>query len=517
MSALFSIMLAVLSVWDYPPRQLAHERLKAQFMEALREGDTITRTETCRKAVEIFPDDPTWRYNLACSLAYYKDPEGAFRELENAIDLGFRDADQIANDGDFKFLEDKRRFNELVEYAREMSNRAILSGPLVFTPATGLFGRAITLGEQNLVWDFEAGAFKVNLALVSASSQGNVGDLYMNRDGAHSMPNLKNWPGLTSIRLDSEGREKKMDIDAPNILFPYPVFGNCSRALTQGPYWRSLPRALMTSQSYRMRTMERFYKSNQIWVYPAVDDYNFSENGKGDVFASVAPYWIAAEGRSWSDLPFLEAALEASRSFPASVKKAIVAKGLLAPTIQVLLRKSIRGVESEEDYLGPKAHPTCFTAKNMDFEKVKNLAASMKIEDIAPVANIALVAPEKVPYTGVLPELTYASNNAWAFVLRSPQKTRSFIVKVNGGADYAFRIVHDNLGAAKVELLGKDTAKITIDSSRMTPTDRVDFAAFAKSKTSSWGAPSFISFAVVDPEAPYSDPVLTALGQPKAQ
>ena len=517
MSAFFSVMLAVLSVWDYPPRQMAHEKLKAQFIEALREGDTVTRTETCRKAVQIFPDDPTWRYNLACSLAYYKDPAGAFTELEKAIDLGFRNADTIAADNDFKSLGNDRRFKELVEYARKMSGKQILSGPLVFTPATSVFGKIVTLGEQNLVWDFESGAFKANLTLAKASSEGNTGDLYMNRDGAHSLPDFKKWPGLTIVRLDAEGREKKMDLNEPNILFPYPVFGNCSRAYTKGVYWRSLPRALMTSQSYKIKTMERFWKSNQVWVFPAVDDFDFSEKGKGDVFASVTPYWIQTEGRSWSDLPFLEAALEASRSFSPSIKQQLVAKGLLAPTMQMILRRSIKGVETDEDYLTSKAHPTCFSAKDMDFGRVKTIASEMKIEDIPPVANIPVVAPEKLSYKGTFPELTYASNNAWAFVLRAEKPERSFLVKATGGEAYAFKIVHDDLGAAHIEQPKKDVAKITLDKTLMTPSNRVDLAVFTKSATSSWGAPSFVSFAVVDPEAAYSDPVLTPLNQPKAE
>ena len=216
-------------------------------------------------------------------------------------------------------------------------------------------------------------------------------------------------------------------------------------------------------------------------------------------------------------MPFLEAALEASRSFSPSLKQQLVAKGLLAPTVQMILRRSIKGVETDEDYLTSKAHPTCFRAKDMDFGRVKTFASEMKIEDIPPVANIPVVAPEKLSYKGTFPELTYASNNAWAFVLRAEKPERSFLVKATGGEAYAFKIVHDDLGAAHIEQPKKDVAKITLDKTLMTPSNRVDLAVFAKSATSSWGAPSFVSFAVVDPEAAYSDPVLTPLNQPKAE
>ena len=154
MNALACIFLAVLSIWDYPARQLSHERLRLQFMAALREGDTSTMIETCRKGVKLLPDDPTWHYNLACSLAYMKKPGESLDELEKAIDLGFRDPEIIANDSDLKRVSGERRFKELVEYAREMRTRPMISGPLASVDATGVFGRSIALGAQNFGWDF---------------------------------------------------------------------------------------------------------------------------------------------------------------------------------------------------------------------------------------------------------------------------------------------------------------------------------------------------------------------------
>ena len=92
MNGLACIVLALLSIWDYPARFPAHDRLRRQFVAAVKEGDTSTMEETCRKGVALLPDDPTWHFNLACSLAYFaKREEEAFDELEKAIDLGFRD------------------------------------------------------------------------------------------------------------------------------------------------------------------------------------------------------------------------------------------------------------------------------------------------------------------------------------------------------------------------------------------------------------------------------------------
>ena len=46
----------------------------------------------------------------------------------------------------------------------------------------------------------------------------------------------------------------------------------------------------------------------------------------------------------------------------------------------------------------------------------------------------------------------------------------------------------------------------------MSVTNRIDIGVFGRNADTGWGAPSYVSFAVVDPSAPYSDPVLTPLG-----
>lgn len=514
MNAIFLTLFAALTIWDYPARQPAHERLSRQFIAAVREGDTETMAATCRKGVELLPDDPTWRFNLACSLAYFRNPNPALDALEKAIDLGFRDADVIAKDNDLKRLAKQTRFKELVEYAREMAQKPLMTGPLAVVDATGVFGEPVALGAQNLGWDFDFGCFAARLKMAQGSSGGNTGDLYMNRDAFHS-PNgrpavdhlLAEFPGLTLVTLDKEGRDRKMDLDFPNILFPYPVFGNCSRAKVGGPYWRSLPRAMMTTDAMRMKAMVKLYLSNQIWVFPANADVP-PAGVHGDVFASVTPYCLVTAGRSWSDLPYLRAALEASRSLKPDVKKEIVRRGLLAPTVQTLIRRSLKDVARPADYLTARAHPTALPTNGVHTARLKKNAAALTVDAIAPLAVITV---KSGPFKGrpALPETTYATAFAWATVLRAGDPVRTFTISAAGAAEYAFALVHDERGAAKLERISPDEARLTVDRRRLTPTNRVDVAVFGKSATSGWGAPSYASFAVVDPKAPYSDPALT--------
>ena len=510
------ILLALLSIWDYPARWPMHDRLRRQFVAAVREGDTATMEETCRKGVALLPDDPTWHFNLACSLAYFAKRENeAFDELEKAIDLGFRDRSQIENDTDLKRLKDLPRYEQLLVYADLMRDRPLIFGPLATVEAAGVFGKPIVLGEQNLGWDFDTGCFVAQLKLAAGSSGGNVGDLYMNRDGRHSMLRLKDFPGITSVRLDAMGRSNRMDKSFPNMLFPYPTFGNASLAMEERPIWRSLPRGLLTVESRLLGRMVKLYLSNQTWVFPSnVDTAPVGTNG--DVFASIAPYWLTTAGRSWSDQPYLRAALEASRSLDPQVKAEIVRQGLLAPTIQTLIRKSLKGVADEASYLGAKAHPTALPPKGLDVKRLKAAAKALTAEAVPPLVSVSVAAqpPQRRLAT---PELTYASAFAWAFVLRADDEVREFVIRAQGAEEYAFVQTHGNGVDVRIERLKPDTAKVTIDRRGMSPTNRVDITVVGRNAKTGWGAPGYVSFARMDPSAPYSDPALTVLPQPKVK
>lgn len=509
-----ALILAVLSIWDYPARFPEHDRLRRQFTVALREGDTATMEETCRKGVKLLPDDPTWHYNLACSLAYFaKRQEEAFDELEKAIDCGFRDADEIAKDADLKRLVKFPRYAQLIEYAREMRTRPLLLGPLATVPATGVAGQPIALGEQNLNWDFDVGCFVAQLKLAAASAGGNTGDLYMNRDGGHSVLNATNYPGLTVVSLDRDGRARQMDLNAPNILFPYPVFGNSSRAFLGSPLWRSIPRALLTMESARLGCMAKLYLSNQTWVFPSNADTP-PVGTNGDVFASLAPYWITTAGRSYSDLPYLRAALEASRALKPNVKAEIVRRSLLAPTIQTLIRKSFVGVTNETDYLTFRAHPTAFPPNGVQVRRLAAAAAALTVEAIPPLAVISVKA-EPIAEKTAWPELTYGTAFAWAYVLRAEAETRVFTITAKGAQEFAFVQTHGAGADVKIARLTPSVAQVTIDRRGLSPTNRVDITVVGRNPGTGWGAPSYVSFARMDPSAPYSDPVLTPLAQPE--
>ncbi len=513
MTVLCLLLATAVSIWDYPSRYQEHNKLRRELIVATRAQDRQAVESVCQKGIALLPDDPTWHYNLACALAQNPSRrDETFRELEKAIDLGFRQGDVIEKDRDFAKVASERRFKELVEYAREMSTRPLLTGPLATVDATGAFGDVVALGEQNMVFDFDAGMFIGRLRLLGESASPWAGDLYMNRDRDHS-PNgaeakrkfLASFPGLTEVRFDFEGRRRGLDLNAPNVVFTYPTFGNCSRAFVGGPYWRSISRALVTTEVANLDFMKNLYLLNQVWVFPANADVP-PVGTHGDVFASITPYWLTTAGASWSDLPYLRAALLASGSFTPVVKAGLIRRHLLAPTIMTLIRKSLVAVAGEDDYTSPKAHPTALPPQGVDTNRLQKAAAAMTLQSIPPLAPITVETPPLAEET-VLPELTYRSPFAWAFVLRGQANERAFTITATGAEEFRFVQTHGE--SVTLETLAPNAVKVTIDKARVSPTNRVDIAVFGRNAGTGFGAPSYVCFAsVVGEDGVYVDPVL---------
>jgi tetratricopeptide (TPR) repeat protein len=65
------------------------------------------------------PSDPTAHYNLACRYALLQQPDLAFKSLQRAIELGYRDFRFMEEDRDLDSIRQDPRFSALVkEYRR---------------------------------------------------------------------------------------------------------------------------------------------------------------------------------------------------------------------------------------------------------------------------------------------------------------------------------------------------------------------------------------------------------------
>ena len=70
---------------------------------------------TDRRLVELLPQDPRARYNLACACALADRPEEAIEVLEESVRLGFLDLQRMRSDPDLDSLRADPRYIEIEE------------------------------------------------------------------------------------------------------------------------------------------------------------------------------------------------------------------------------------------------------------------------------------------------------------------------------------------------------------------------------------------------------------------
>lgn len=95
--------------------------LKPNYVDALiplaeaytRRGFYAKGLEVDERLVKLRKDDPTVRYNLACSLALSGRKEEAIQTLECAITLGYNEFDHMRRDPDLKSLHGNSQFEAL--------------------------------------------------------------------------------------------------------------------------------------------------------------------------------------------------------------------------------------------------------------------------------------------------------------------------------------------------------------------------------------------------------------------
>jgi len=89
----------------------------AELAHALtRLGRLAEGLEVDRRLVRLAPEDPTVRYNLACSLALLGEGDQALDALACSIQLGYDDPEHLAEDEDLMSLRASDRFRELLAW-----------------------------------------------------------------------------------------------------------------------------------------------------------------------------------------------------------------------------------------------------------------------------------------------------------------------------------------------------------------------------------------------------------------
>jgi hypothetical protein len=163
------------------------------------------------------------------------------------------------------------------------------------------------------------------------------------------------------------------------------VLGNSSKAMTGDPAPRSLPRLAVTSAFWRAIT-PTLYANNHIYVYPEHRDHDAE-----DRFPVNWPYMIISQGSSGSHQRFLNAVALTLAALPRDTFEFLREKRLVAPTVQMILRRNLVTVSTRADYLSGKAHPPAFDGRLIRTGRMAAQAADLRPEDIPPLVRLRVI------------------------------------------------------------------------------------------------------------------------------
>lgn len=228
----------------------------------------------------------------------------------------------------------------------------------------------------------EEGAVLLRRLDAKGGINGFAGVVYDNRDRGHSRMPVDLFPRLTHLGYGVELSAENADYGlAGVILLPAVVVGNSSTALRELP-WRSLTRHAMTVPRGPV-SAARLYAANHIYVYPEHRDYD-----EEDRFPANWPYTVTSQGSSRSDQPFLRAIAMTLAAFQKDTFAVLRDKGLVASTVQMIMRRNLAGVSNREDYLSSTAHPPVFDGTRLRSGRMVGQAAAMRPEDIPPMVRL---------------------------------------------------------------------------------------------------------------------------------
>lgn len=227
---------------------------------------------------------------------------------------------------------------------------------------------------------------QLRMLVARGEAQGFAGFVYDNRDRGHSDVSPERFPQLIRLAYDQKLQEQNADYGlAGRILLPTVVLGNSSTAIAGGPLARSLPRLAMTIDDGPAATA-RLYDRNALYLYPEHRDHDAA-----DRFPANWPYMVISQGSSRSDQPFLEALLLTLAAFTPETFTTLEANGLVAPTLQAILRRNLAPVNRRSDYFTGAAHPVAFDRALLRPGRMVAHAAGMQADAIPPRIEITVI------------------------------------------------------------------------------------------------------------------------------
>ncbi len=544
-------------VFDMPEVHTQHLRLLALMNETHARGDYYAMGTVCHRGIALRTSGSLWTYNLACALSLQDNPEEALEILARAVDLGFHDLEHIKADSDLEALRERAEYKAIITRleqslaAPDYTNAAVRRVIALPPQPDG----TVVQGATNTLWSFSTGLFHTFLATENSAVTNAAGVatpilVYANRDNGNSAVPIDDLPGVARMTYSPEVQNRRLHIGAPNTLLidgtsgrMMPVIGNSSLGFVSSAYWRSQPRAVFNDPEL-LRSQVVMLLANQLYCYPAYSDYSIAG---GDLFTAYTPYCVTVAGDTGAETPFVRAIAAAVCALPAATREQLVAKGMLMPVMQMLLRRTLRGIETEDDYLSGAAHAVALLPQQLDSRRFVEYASRMTTNDIPPLAalqveDITALEPALDMPLCVYSELLFETHLAVCRIFRAfPYRRRYKVTVLSSDPQAEIRggVLQGLPGKIRIERSSEESRVWLVDVAHHEPfhaaagggdaitTMRVDIGFFAAGSRAV-SPPALLSIAFLGNEkrvydeqerllsidyrrntAPYTDPLLS--------
>lgn len=456
--------------------------------QMIRAGALGRAAERLDRLIQHYPDAPRlWIVKAEIAISQ-NDADTAIDALSEASSLGFAELRKVLTAPGFSAIAKDARVQALLD------EKPDVIAPAPFSP--GLVKKGIGLvTAKNTRWNAALARLEVVFArppsqrskpfsrskgdvmarltqmVKRGKAAGNIGDVYDNRDAGHSRLRGLDDVQLTVARYSEAAKAKGLHYGLNEALvFDGVAFGNSSTALT-GKGWRSQPRHAMSTQLGAIRAWQ-LYDNNHIYVFPEHRDHDPIEGkGFGDLFPANTPLMLISKGSSGSDRKFLQAIQIILAGFKPDVKAVLTEKRLIAPTVQQIIRRGMMGIETEDDYLSPAAHPTVFDQKDVQLDRMLALANGMSPATVPPRAQIALTAEGRAidPFASPVPEELFTTPDAISRMWRGGGRSRTYRLSAAASFDandrpltYFWRVISGDPDKITINRVKPDASEVEV-------------------------------------------------------
>lgn len=367
------------------------------------------------------------------------------------------------------------------------------------------------VGERGALADLLNGWYEAGKAA------GNIGDVYDNRDGDHSSLRMNQFPQVRKIIYSTEEKKRRRHWALMREVWPHIVVGNSSTSA--GPTRSGSNARTGYAVPVFLARLHQQYRKNNLYIYPEHLDYDPGRDkrpGYGDLFHLNTPYIIISRGSSGSDRPFMKAAFRTLAAFRPDVKQKLAEAGLLMPAVQMILRRTYGGIDSDEQYMTGAAHPTAFAGGKVDEMAMVKLANAMTVDKLPPLSQLEVVeesASEALRdvLTGRHPERRGETPHAISRVYQGPRPAYRMVISAAASVDandkplkYHWKVLRGDADRITIEPRDDrgEVVELTVPfhngpmespDDPSIPHNRVDIACFADNGDY-LSPPSFISF-----------------------